>query len=673
MINNSSSSYMNKTLRVNLSSGEIKVEDYSNYYEEWLGGGGLAVKILYDELKDWVTPYDPMNKIIFSSGALIGTIAPGACKMSVSTLSPVTGGWATGSSDSYMGLELKRAGYDNIIVEGRAHLPCYLYITDDKVELRDATSMWGKTTFETLEAVRKDLDDKTLHVLSIGPAGEYLSRNACIIQDKNRAFGRCGSGAVMGSKNLKAIACKGHKAVKVADPDRFYKKALECRKRIAESETAKGMGQYGILGIMEHKQNICGIAYRNFQDCKLPNDIAQAVEPKVLIDKYQVTRQGFPGCAIACGRQVEITDGPYKGLKSFMNQWEVIGSIIGKLGVREGSFMIKANDRCNELGLDVDVAGGAIGWAMECYQRGLLTKEDTGGIELEWGDEEVILKLIEMMSYRQGFGNILAEGSWRASEIMNNDSQYYVMHVKKQDLYELMRSSMGWCLGTAVSTRGGCHTTGTPNCEQNTHPLPDEEYFQLTGVRGNIAYEMGGYEGKPQLVKYHEVLHRISNSTGICLFNTLHINYQFINVEDLAELISSATGIKFTQEKLEEIAMRQLNTEKALNLRFTEFCREDDFPPAREMEEPMPSGKRKGFKIDNKKYNIMLDEYYEIHDWEKETSFPTRKILHQLGLDYIADDLQKIGKLGKETVAAPIKLLSGSLFHLAMIYILINA
>ena len=638
--------FTNKTIQINLSSQEVNIKDYSSFYGDWLSGSGLAVKLLYDGLKDWITPFDPNNQLIFSSGALIGTIAPGACKMSVSTLSPVTGGWATGSSDSYVGLELKRAGFDNIVLKGRSHSPCYLWITDDKVEIRDASHIWGKTTYETLDAIREELGDDALHVLSIGPAGEYLSRNACIVQDRNRAFGRCGTGAIMGSKNLKAIVCKGTKPIKVAEPERFYKAALDCRKRISESDTAKGMGKYGILGIMEHKQKICGIGYRNFQDCKLPDEIAKAVEPKTLIDKFQVARQGFPGCAIACGRQVIVTDGPYKGLKTFMNQWEVIGSIIGKLGVREATFMIKANDRCNELGIDVDVVGGAIAWAMECYQRGILTKEDTGGLDLTWGNEEVILQLIEMMAYRKGFGNLLAEGSWRAADILGRDSKYYAMHVKKQDLYELMRSSMGWCLGTATSTRGGGHTTGAPNCEQNTLPLDDQEYLEITGVKGSIAYEMGGYEGKPELVKYHEVLHRISNSAGICLFNTLHINIKFINVNDLAELLSAAIGEEFTPERLEEIAMRQLNTEKALNLRFTEFKREDDYPPDREMEEPIPSGQRKGFRIERDKYNAMLDRYYELHDWDKSTSYPTRTALAKYGLDYIADDLEKIGKLG---------------------------
>lgn len=638
--------YMNNTLRFSLTSGEILVDDYSSYYDDWLGGSGLAAKIMYDELRDWHTPFDPMNKIIFSSGALIGTVAPGACKMSVSTLSPVTGGWGTGSSDSHVGVQLKYAGYDNVIVEGRSHRPCYLWITDEKVEIRDATHLWGKTTFETLDMIREELGDHTLHVLTIGPAGENLSRNACIIQDTNRAFGRCGSGAIMGSKNLKAIVCKGNIPVKIADPKRFYEKALECRKRIASTASAETLGTYGTTSAFDHKQKICGLPYRNFQECRIPDEFAKNLNPNQVIEKYQVGRQGFPGCAIACGRKIHVTEGPYAGLKTNMNQWEVVGSIIGKLGVREPTFMVMANHRCNELGLDVDVAGGAIAYAMECYQRGIITQEDTGGLALEWGDEEVILKLIEMMSYRKGFGNILAEGSWRAADIIGRESKYYSMHVKKQDLYELTRSSMAWCLGTATSTRGGGHTTGTPNCEQSGLPIDDEMSLKIMGVTGDVAMNLGGYEGKAKMVYYHEILHRVCNSAGICIFNTIHMDMNFVNIDDLVVLLTAATGRDFNREKLEEITMRQLNTEKALNLRFTNFAREDDFPPQREMEEPISTGSRKGFKIDNTKYNKMLDDYYEIHNWEKKSSYPTRDAFNKYGLGYIADDMEKIGKLG---------------------------
>jgi aldehyde:ferredoxin oxidoreductase len=205
---------------------------------------------------------------------------------------------------------------------------------------------------------------------------------------------------------------------------------------------------------------------------------------------------------------------------------------------------------------------------------------------------------------------------------------------------------MAWCLGTATSTRGGGHTTGTPNCEQSGLPIDDKMALKIMGVTGEVAVNMGGYEGKAKMVYYHEILHRICNSTGVCIFNTIHMDMNFVNIDDLVVLLSAATGRDFNPAKLEEITMRILNTEKALNLRFTNFARADDFPPQREMEEPIPTGPRKGFKIDNDKYNGMLDDYYDLHEWEKKSSYPTRAVYEKYGLRNIADDMEKIGKLG---------------------------
>lgn len=643
-----SAAYSGICLRINLSTGKITKEDRSEDFSMWMGGSGLAAKILYDELCDWVTPYDPMNKVIFASGALVGTVAPGACKMSVSTLSPVTGGWATGSSDSHIGLELKYAGYDCLILEGRAYAPCYIYIEDDLVELRDASHLWGLTTWETLDTLRGELDDSELHVISIGPAGENLSRSACVMQDRNRAFGRCGTGAVLGSKNFKALVVKGSGRVKVAQPERFLAHTLVCRKRITSSKTAKALGEYGTVNCYLKKQEMCGIPFKNGQACCLPDDYVEDVSPLRVIEKYQIARQGFPGCALCCGRVISITDGKYKGFTANMNQWEVVGSIMGKTAVRDGRFMVVANALCNQLGLDVDVAGGAIAWAMECYQRGIITATDTGGLELEWGNEETILELISQMSYRKGFGNVLAEGSARASELIGRGSEYYAMHVKKQDLYELMRSSNGWCLGTSVSTRGGGHTTGAPTCDANGMPVDDEASKRILGIPGDVAGDPKEYRYKAQLVYYFEVLHRMCNCTGICIFNSAGYDIGFVNTEDIAELMSAATGREYTVKDLEEIAMRQLNLEKAFNLRFTGFARKDDYPPERELCEPIPYGKRKGWKIDREKYDEMLDDYYAMHGWDKASSYPTRKTLEKYHLGNVADDLERLGKMGKE-------------------------
>ena len=632
-----------RTLRLNLSNGWSRIEDLTADFEDYMGH--YAMKILYEECPDWVTPFDPRNKIILSCGPLLGTLAPGACKMSISTIGPVTNGWATGSSDSHVGLEMKAAGFDNLIIEGKSRELGYLYLTEDGVEIRDAAFLKGKTTWETLEALREEFHDPELHILSIGPAGEYLSRNACVIQDKNRAFGRCGTGAVFGSKNVKAIVCKGNQPVQVADPERFFKCVESIRKRIKASPVSRTMGKYGTLSAFPRKQEICGIPYKNFQYCKMPDEVEPHMNPMDLIDKYQISRQGFPGCVLCCGREICISEGKYKGFKTNMNQWEIMGAIMGKLCVHNLDFMPVINTRCNQLGIDVDVVGGAIGWAMECYDRGILTKEDTGGLEIKWGDEEMILKLADMMAYREGFGDLLAEGSARAAELFGHDTDYYAINVKKQDLYELLRSSNGWALGTLTSTRGGGHTTGTPTCEQSSTEMSDETTMRVMGVTAQQALDPEEYEGKAKVVYYHEILHRMCNSLGICLFNTVHWDIEFTNVEDLAELTSAALGREITPQMMEDAAMRQLNIEKALNLRYTNFDRKDDCPPPREMEE-VPTGSRKGWKIDPDKYNHMLDEYYAMHGWDPKTSYPTRAVYEKYGLGKIADDMEKIGKLG---------------------------
>jgi aldehyde:ferredoxin oxidoreductase len=643
--------YAGKILRVNLSDGAVSTESTLPYTKQWLGSTGIAIKILYDELKPWVTPYEPANKVIFGAGVLMGTTAPGACKSSISTLGPMTGGWASGLSDSYVGGQLKYAGYDAVVIEGKAHTPVYLWIDDDRVELRDAAHLWGMTTWDTLDTLRVELSEPTLHIVSIGPAGENLVRGACVIQDKGRAFGRCGTGAVLGSKNLKAIAVRGTGSVKVAEPEKFTEAVRQARAMIVQTSGVQNMRRVGTLNL-KGKIDGCGVNYKNFQDCTLPDEMAEAIEPAKSIDKYEVSRHSFPGCAVGCSRLMHITEGPYAGLKTEACQMEALNTIQNRLAVWEPTFMFKANAYCNELGLDLDAAGSAIGWAMECFQRGIIDEKDADGLTLEWGDTEVILELMRKIAYREGFGNILAEGCARAADILGRNSSYYAMHIKGQDLYEPCRGSLGWSLGTTTSTRGGGHTTGAT---YDLRPVksPQEKERARSIFRISNPYTPIEYEGKPEMVTYTEALHRVNNSLGVCHFNTIHLDINEIELPELAELYSLATGWETSVEELKRIAMRQLNLEKAFNLRHTNFDRKDDLPTARDQNEPIPSGNLKGWKMDMEKYNEMLDQYYELHDWDKETSFPTRKALEDLDLGSVADDLEKIGKLSPSGTAPP--------------------
>ena len=635
-------SYAGSTLRINLSNGEMKKEPTRKYAREWLGSTGIAIKILYDELKSWVTPYDPANKLIFGVGALVGTPAPGACKMSASTLGPRTGGWASGLCDSYVGGELKCAGYDTIVIEGRAHEPVYLWIQDDTIEIREASHLWGQNTWDTLEMVREDLGDPSLHILSIGPAGENIVRGACIIQDKARAFGRCGTGAVMGSKNLKAIVAKGRRAIKVADRDRFMEVARKVREMFKTARGVEEMQKYGTLKLMEKKNQVCGVNYKNFQEVWFPEAMARAIEPKKTIDKYMVARQNFPGCVIGCGRHLYITEGPYAGLVTEANQWEAVPTLQGRFAVEEPTFMFKVNALCNQLGLDIDAAGGAVGWAMECYQRGILNEKGTDGLKLNWGDAGVALELIRKIAYRQGFGDILAEGCAKAADFVGQGSDYYAMHIKGQDLYESCRANLAWCLGTTTSTRGGGHTTGA------VETLPGVDAKKMRSIyRVANAEKAVEYEGKARMLAYMEAVSRVANCLGICHFNTIWGNLDLIDLSQMAELYSAATGWQASVKDLKKMAERQLNLEKAFNLRFTNFDRKDDMPTARDLSEPIPTGPMAGWKMDRKKFNRMLDDYYDLHGWNRKTSFPTRKTLVSLNLKYVADDLEKIGKLGK--------------------------
>ncbi len=638
--------YAGKILRVNLTNRSVSTEPTSKYAREWLGSSGIAIKILYDETKPWVTPYDPANRLIFGAGALIGTPAPGANKMNISTLGPMTGGWASSCSDSYLGGQLKCAGYDSIVIEGKAHTPVYLWIHDDRVELKDATHLWGRTTWETLDAIREELGDPTLHTASIGPAGENIVRGACVIEDKGRAHGRGGIGAVMGSKNLKALVVKGRSGIRVAEPKRFMEAVMKCRAMFEGLPSTERFHKYGTLGILARKQAVCGLNYKNFQEVAFPPEMVEAIDPKRTIEKYQVAKLSWPGCAFGgCGRYLYITEGPYAGLLTEANQFEVIPSLQGRLAIMEPTFMLKSNALCNQMGIGVDEAGGPIGWAMECYQRGIIDKNDTDGLELNWGDAGVALLLIKKICYREGFGNLLAEMSARAAEILGRNSSYYAHHLKKVDLYEPCRGALAWCLGATTSTRGGGHTTGAPLCETADASLDVKKASQIYGI--DNPHKPLEYKGKHIMVAHGEAAQRVNNCFGVCHYNTSYWDPNLPDLPELAELYSAATGWKTSPEDLIRLAMKQLNLEKAFNLRFTSFDRKDDMPTPRDLNEPIPSGECAGWKMDEGRYAKLLDDYYELHGWDKKTSFPTRETLVDLDLAEVADDLEKIGKLGK--------------------------
>jgi len=629
--------YTGEMLYIDLNSRVIERRSTEKYVD-WIGGLGVGVKILYDELKPWITAYDPGNVLVIGTGPLNGTLAPASGRICVHSKSPVTNGVASSNAGGFFAPELKYAGYDHIVIKGKASVPVYLWINDGYVQIREAGHLWGKTTWETDDAIKSELNGPKIQTMSIGPAGENLVRGACIMVNKNRALGRCGLGAVMGSKNLKAIAVRGTGAVNVADRQGFMEAADKARSSYDKSEVIEKFKRLSSICAVPGKIKFGGMPYKNFQDMSIPKEMADAFEPEMNIKRHRVIQTACFACPIGCSPHYYIKSGPYAGLKTEGTQFESLADFGCKLGISDFTFCIKATSFCNQYGIDVDPAAEVVAWVMECYEKGLISERDLDGLKPEWGDAGVAIELMRKMVFKEGVGAVLSEGVARAADLMGEKTKYYAMHIKGQDLYEPLRFSIGWSLGTCVSTRGGGHTTGAPVCEINTNIDRDlaKEKYGVDTFDKPLAYQ-----GKPKLVKYYEMLNRLASSLGMCIYAVDWYDIILPGFNEMAEMYNAATGRNLDVKDLQDAALRMLNIERAFNYIHAGFERKDDYPPRRAMEEAVPSEPLKGFRLEKEKWDALLDEYYEMHGWDKKAGLPTRSTLVEMGLDYVADDLEK--------------------------------
>jgi aldehyde:ferredoxin oxidoreductase len=549
----------------------------------------------------------------------------------------MTGGVGSANSCGHFAPELKFAGYDHIVFQGRSRRPVYLWINDDQVEILDASHIWGRTTWQTDDLIKEDLGNEEIQIACIGPAGENLVRSACIITNRARSASRCGLGAVMGSKNLKAVAVRGSDSIEVAYPERFMEAVDKAWEKLKASGAAN-------KELNPHRFNKAGIMpVRNFQDAYMSPDKLDKLMPQVYEENCEIRRLGYFACPIHCSRLYKVRGGQYAGLVSEGLHANDLLNWVGRfdLDLDDPAVMIKLHALCNEYGLDQDNASCSIAWAFECYQRGIFTQKDTDGLKLEWGDYQVVAELLRKVAYREGLGDLLAEGSKRASQIVGKGSDGFAIHVKGQDSMEPMRTSKGWALGCGVSTRGGTHTRGAAFIEM-TGDIPLEICEKIWGVQveGPLSYE-----NKAKLVVYYERLQAVLDSLGVCLFSSNYNGPDLLGPDDLAELYSAATGIEMDEDGLMRMGERIHNIEKAFNILHAGFSRRDDDPPQRLMDEPVESGPMKGERLDREKWDQMLDEYYELHGWYKETGWQTRKCLEDLDLQKVADHLEKVERV----------------------------
>lgn len=597
--------YNGKVLRINLTDKTYELEKLDeSIAKKFIGARGLGVKTLFDEVDPKVEPLSPENKFIIAAGPLTGTAMPTSGRYMVVTKAPLTGTIGIANSGGKWGAELKNAGYDMIIVEGKADSPVYVNIFDDKVEIRDAKHLWGKVSSETTE-ILLDETDKKAKVLCIGPAGEKLSLMAAVMNDIDRAAGRGGVGAVMGSKNLKAIVVRGTQKVNIYDEEEAKRVSLEKIKILRQDPVAgQGLPTYG-SAILVNIINENGIhPVRNFQ--KSYTDEADKISGETLTEKYLVRKNPCYRCPIACGRWIKLEDGTECGGPEYETLW----SFGSDCDVYDLDAVNRANMLCNEYGIDTISTGATIAAAMELYEKGYIKDEDIekDGLSLNWGDSEAVIGWTKKIGLREGFGDKMANGSYRLCDSYGVPE--LSMSVKKQELpaYD-PRGVQGHGITYAVNNRGGCHIKGYMI---NPEILGYPEKLDRFSLEGKAAY-----------AKVFHDLTAVIDSLGVCVFTTFGLG-----AKDYVDMYNAAVGELHDVDSMMLAGDRIWTLEKLFNLEAGIDSIHDTLP-RRLLEEPVPEGPSKGYvhHLDE-----LLPEYYEVRGWDNK-GIPTKETLEKLDLE----------------------------------------
>ncbi len=593
--------YKGRILRVNLTDLRVSVEPLKEeYVKKFLGGTGIAAKILYDELDPHVDPLSPSNKLVFMTGPLTGTLAPGCGRFVIASKSPLTGIWGESGSAGYWGPELKFAGYDGIILDGKAENPTYLWLNNENVELRDAKHLWGKDTIETENKLRSELKEPRSRIVTIGPAGERLAKIACIVSDGGGVAGRCGLGAVMGSKNLKAIAVRGTGRVEVADETTFRDLVKEISSIMENNPRAKSLRSYGSAGSMEGNEAVGDVPIKNWTINSWP-DGAKKLSGQHMAKTVLKRPVTCFACPIACKREIEIKSGPYAGVKGKGPEYETCASFGTLLLIDDIEVVAKANDLCTRYGIDTISCGSAIAFAYECYEKGLITDEDTGGINLSWGDHESFLKMIDMIGKREGIGFILGDGVKLASEKIGKDAKKFAIHVKGLEMpMHDPRAYKSLALGYATSNRGACHLQAASHWVERGTTFPE------LGLREKP--DRFTSEGKAKMVIDMQDFMAVIDSLIICKF-TLTCGY---TLSHLLRLVEATIGYKMTVDEFMKTGERIFNIKRLFNNRLG-ISRKDDTLPER-----IDKSLSVGTKHRRPDLGLMLDEYYQLRGWDEE-------------------------------------------------------
>jgi aldehyde:ferredoxin oxidoreductase len=603
--------YAGKILTVNLDTGKTQTQQLNmDVVRKYIGGVGLGLHLWLDNTKKDVDPLSPENALVLALGPISGTMFPTAGNgHAFISKSPETNLLGEAVSHGTFGAELKRAGYDAIILKGKAEKPVYLWIDDDSVQLLDAAHLKGKSPSETEDAIKDEIGDYYVRVAAIGLAGEKLSRIACIINEKTRAAGRTGLGAVMGSKNLKAIAVRGTRDITVAKPEEFMDMVKEFHERMKGPATRK----YRTLGTVENvliNNTLHCMPTRNYTNAHFED--AEKVSGEALNENYVAKIIACNSCPMRCEHETVIREGPYKGTMARI-EYESLWALGPYCGVNRLDAIIKAAELCNYYGMDAQSVGVTVGFAMDCHEKGILSHEDLGGIDAHFGNAEALVQLVEKMGKREGIGNVLADGVKAAAIKIGKDSEKLAQHIKGLEVtgYDL-RCLKTAALSFAVSFRGADHTRSSAYV------------VDMTGKVDRFKAE----RGRGKFVKDLEDIYSLLDSFIVCK-NAKGTFYK--ELSDLAKLYALVTGVEVTPEELGTAAERINTLARLINLREG-LSRKDDSLPWKVMNEPIPDdGPAKGALVTQDELDLMLDDYYNVRGWTLE-GVPKKETLKELGM-----------------------------------------
>ena len=597
----------------------------------YLGGNGIGARLLWEQVGPAVDPLAPENLLIVATGPLCGTPFPTASRMEVIAKSPLTGIYGDSNAGGFFGPELRFAGWDLIVFSGRAEQPVALHIADGEAELRDARSLWGLTTSQTEEALRRERGDDKVKTAVIGPAGENLVRFAGIQVTSQRSAARCGLGAVMGAKNLKAIAVRGRGKPPLADPDRARRLATEWRRRLRENPVYPAVHAHGTPGITALMDALGRFPTRNFQQGSFK--AVERINADALEARAFVRHMACYGCPVACDKLYRLPDGPYAGTELHSVEYETLNAFGANVLNPNLDSILYANRLCDDLGLDTISTGRVLSFVMELWERGILTPADSEGLALEWGDVEVMLDLVGRIARREGLGDLLAEGVRRAAAQIGRGAEEYAMHVKGMEIpAQDGRAQRSMGLAHVTSTRGADHLKAFPTIDETGYPEEarrryGEQYLPELADPLSTRY-------KPMLVKDGEDFGAVVDSVGLCKSGGTFVLAEFY-WPDVAQALEAVMGIEMSVERLKEIGERIYNLQRCYGVREG-ITRADDALPPRFSREPSPSGNARGQVIH---LEPMLDEYYALRGWDLASGIPTGRTLRRLGLDDVAEEL----------------------------------